>query len=524
MAPITIQDLLNPMPEVSSIRHRIPRSSSATLGSSLEREKKPKMAKDSAVFRKGNTQGEVRYPPCEVRSPELARIHREFKLHPFGSIAEYPRHIPYQSEKKSFQEKTGRDSFHVFQYTFQIPGEDQVWTVMWDYNIGLVRTTHLFKCMNHTKTAPGRVLSRNQGLREICHSITGGALAAQGYWMPFEAAKAITATFCWNIRHVLTPLFGIDFPAMCTPPADRTHNFEHAIIDPAIVQKCTELANYYRSLELQSNHSSSRRPSPASSLPPSLMDHTVGYRSRHVPPRPSRPFNKVPRRSYADSVGSARDSSSEPYCMSPTSPTRGGFTPVNAPRSSVVSSRVPSPTTFLKQVVEARKRKTAANTSGESESEADVSSTLRSDVLCIPPSPLLIPNHESMPDGYLASPSANSMSELSDSDESMASDEESVHENDDDEDYHEPGTHMGRQMAKLKKNPVRSAKSRHGGRTPHPSVLAHEVKAAHALLRLHMQNGARVGSDVDEPMRDPNWGPPLRSRSQATPKRRRASL
>ena len=22
---------------------------------------------------------------------------------------------------------------------------------MWDYNIGLVRTTHLFKCMNHSK-------------------------------------------------------------------------------------------------------------------------------------------------------------------------------------------------------------------------------------------------------------------------------------------------------------------------------------------------------------------------------------
>jgi hypothetical protein len=75
-------------------------------------EKKPKMPKDSPVFRPGNTQGEVRYPPCEERDEELTRIHREFKLHPMGRIAEFPRHIPYQSDKKSFQEKTGRDSFH----------------------------------------------------------------------------------------------------------------------------------------------------------------------------------------------------------------------------------------------------------------------------------------------------------------------------------------------------------------------------------------------------------------------------
>jgi hypothetical protein len=75
-------------------------------------QKKAKMPKDSPVFRPGNTVGEVRYPPCEERDEELARIHREFRLHPMGEIAKFPRHIPYQSDKKSFQEKTGRDSFH----------------------------------------------------------------------------------------------------------------------------------------------------------------------------------------------------------------------------------------------------------------------------------------------------------------------------------------------------------------------------------------------------------------------------
>lgn len=40
----------------------------------------------------------------------------------------------------------------VFQYTFQRKGVDsEPWTVTWDYNIGLVRTTHLFKCLGYSK-------------------------------------------------------------------------------------------------------------------------------------------------------------------------------------------------------------------------------------------------------------------------------------------------------------------------------------------------------------------------------------
>lgn len=73
----------------------------------------------------------------------------------------------------------------------------------------------------------------------------------KGYWMPYEAAKAVAATFCWKIRHALTPLFGLDFPSMCIHPQDRGR-FGRMVIDPAIVRKATETANYYRILELQS--------------------------------------------------------------------------------------------------------------------------------------------------------------------------------------------------------------------------------------------------------------------------------
>jgi hypothetical protein len=75
-------------------------------------QKRPRMAKDAPVFRPGSYQGECRYPPHENRDEELERAHEQFMMKPMGSIAKFPRHIPYASDKKSFQEKTGRDSFH----------------------------------------------------------------------------------------------------------------------------------------------------------------------------------------------------------------------------------------------------------------------------------------------------------------------------------------------------------------------------------------------------------------------------
>jgi hypothetical protein len=75
------------------------------------RQKKQKMAKDAPIFTRGRPKGEVRYPPHEERDEFLTQKHREFRIHPFGDIASYPRHIPYNSDKKTFQELTGRESF-----------------------------------------------------------------------------------------------------------------------------------------------------------------------------------------------------------------------------------------------------------------------------------------------------------------------------------------------------------------------------------------------------------------------------
>lgn len=41
--------------------------------------------------------------------------------------------------------------YAVFQYIFKVPGDDNEYTVMWDYNVGLVRMTPFFKCCRYSK-------------------------------------------------------------------------------------------------------------------------------------------------------------------------------------------------------------------------------------------------------------------------------------------------------------------------------------------------------------------------------------
>ncbi|KIX99723.1 uncharacterized protein Z520_04359 [Fonsecaea multimorphosa CBS 102226] len=256
-----IQSLLNPVEEGEnyesnndsrdeiSARDSPTSAASDTVGNGPDKRnrKKQKMCKDAAVFKRGVIQGECRYPPDEYQDELLEAKHQMYEVYPIGDIATYPRHIPYNSEKKLFWEKTGRESFEVFQYQFKIPGESTTYTMLWDYNIGLVRTTPLFKCGNYSKTTPAKMLSRNPGLKELCHSITGGALVAQGYWIPYDAAKAMAATFCWHIRYALTPVFGKDFPNICLPP--DSENFGSMQIDAEITKRCALQARHYRELE-----------------------------------------------------------------------------------------------------------------------------------------------------------------------------------------------------------------------------------------------------------------------------------
>ena len=112
---VSVASLLNPIPQ-SFERFRdlpSPCSSKYTPDSSppLPPLKKQKMSKDAAIFSKGKAKGEIRYRPCEIQTDEIAAQHEKFRVYPIGHITEYCRHIPYNSDKKAFLEKTGRESF-----------------------------------------------------------------------------------------------------------------------------------------------------------------------------------------------------------------------------------------------------------------------------------------------------------------------------------------------------------------------------------------------------------------------------
>ncbi|KAL4892776.1 hypothetical protein BDV59DRAFT_202516 [Aspergillus ambiguus] len=472
----SIESLLNPVPNQAQYSPPSPlltTLSNTVVTSRSPRQKRQKVPKDAAVFAKGTPRGQVRYPPCEERDDELAKRHREFQIYPMGNIAEYPRHIPYNSDKKTFQEKT------VFQYTFKIPGNEKEWLIMWDYNIGLVRTTPLFRSQNYSKTTPAKVLDANPGLREVSHSITGGAIVAQGYWLPFEAARAVAATFCWRIRHALTPIFGLDFPSQCIHPQDRTRRFGQMLIDPAIVQKVTETSIFYRGLEQQTMtvlHTGQLPALPGAYRSAEDVDdrhHRQRRRPALIPrgyyhPRPHHRHHA----SYPDSLGdygsSSEFSAAESYCVSPSSPFRNAFTPVNTPRSSeAVCSRVSSP---QHMTLPAGSRSVPRTGPSDEDSESG-SSALYSES---------------------SSLATDCLSELDD---------------DDDEHQDSDGDVGGRQTSPSQVNPAVSkrkctAETRSRQKPSSAALFAREVKAAHALLSLHMQDATASDDETLDMVRN----------------------
>jgi hypothetical protein len=73
--------------------------------------KKQKMTKDGAIFAKGKIKGDVNFPPFENLDEAATAEVEKYRIYPMAGIEQYCRHIPYNSEKKNFLEKTGRESF-----------------------------------------------------------------------------------------------------------------------------------------------------------------------------------------------------------------------------------------------------------------------------------------------------------------------------------------------------------------------------------------------------------------------------
>lgn len=324
----------------------------------------------------------------------------------------------------------------------------------------------------------------------------------------------MAATFCWRIRYALTPLFGTDFPSICIPPEDQTKH-GRMIIHKNIVAEATKTARLYRDLELQKaragSNQSSESSGPEHQRISSQSSFVYGDRDHR------RVKSKFPRHRYEDSIGSARDSSSEPYCHSPRSPTHNPWTPVNGPprSSDVVTPQSDiSPGDFFRPLVTYRKHGLSAEESG---SETGVSPR--------PNFPSLGKEDAEMGEADSGVADVESAGSLSDT---SISENDSV---DDDDDYRGPvfrGSTSDEAPGERAKNPPRSARSRGSDPLPPLGHFAHEVKAAHALLHLHMQEAKDDESDTDEAMDWSPWETSVTSHSlkvvPETRKRRCASL
>lgn len=65
--------------------------------------------------------------------------------------------------------------------------------------------------------------------------------------MPYDAVRAIAATFAWEVRGALTPLFGIGFLDICIAPGHK--GFGSMKLNPQIIGLCTQQCEAFRDLE-----------------------------------------------------------------------------------------------------------------------------------------------------------------------------------------------------------------------------------------------------------------------------------
>lgn len=113
---VSVASLLNPLPtslskESGAISAELSMGNSLTVSPTSPKVIKNKMSKSAAIFIKGRAKGAINYKPYETQDEKITTEHHKFQLEPTGRISDYPRHIPYSSDKKSFQKRTGRDAF-----------------------------------------------------------------------------------------------------------------------------------------------------------------------------------------------------------------------------------------------------------------------------------------------------------------------------------------------------------------------------------------------------------------------------
>ncbi|KAJ2975677.1 hypothetical protein NQ176_g5389 [Zarea fungicola] len=262
---LQIRDLLNPVtPEPSDVSSDeaayIHQSSTHITSGSILGKHVVRSREWASKYTK--QRGPVNFMPFEQGlSEEVLQEIAQYEVQSFGHIRESCEHIPYNSSKKDFFGKTGRESIDVLKYEFRPQPGKELFTVMWDYDVGL--------------TKPSQMLDKNPGLREITPSITGGAVSAQG---------------------ALIPLFGPGFLSECRRPG--APGYRDMTIDPHVIEEATSDAHAARSIRMQPNMALASRPAFEHRQHPDLeaRPRQATYGNRHVMPEHGRVIQLSPQR------------------------------------------------------------------------------------------------------------------------------------------------------------------------------------------------------------------------------------
>lgn len=150
--------------------------------------------------------------------------------------------------------------------------------------------------------------------------------------MPFEAAKAVAATFCYNIRYALTPIFGVDFLDLCVVPEDP--RFGRMVIERNIVRHCTEAANELRVLSREASMVASPRT-------PACSESFPRWTPKSLRPKP------IKTADVESGYGTDTDQSDK-YLCSPQTPLTYEWATTNTPRYAKAQRYcLPSPRDLL---------------------------------------------------------------------------------------------------------------------------------------------------------------------------------
>lgn len=268
--------------------------------------------------------------------------------------------------------------------------------------------------------------------------------------MPFEAAKAVAATFCWNIRYALTPLFGVEFLSICIPPGSP--GYGRMVIDPSIVREATILAERYRMYEGDSANFTKG----LSSYVPPMSKLGRCWSKKELRPKLITKTDETDNE-YTTDTDPSDSSYPSPQTQMATSDNQ--WTPANRPRTlrkKTSNKKVPSPQDILRTLSNRNQQEASSDT--ETETGSSTAGTLSPTERRRPP---------------------------------FGSDK-SVHGSDYDNGQNVIGTPSSAGLRKRQtRSRHRSAHQRAGmatKRTLSPLPLTNDARAAYMLMKLHMQD------------------------------------